>query len=287
MARHRRDLAQPGTPLAERRLGLRRRRLHGHPPRSRHARGPRPARRRSRGLRNQGAPRSRPEPLVRSAPVVSRAARLLRLVGRGPEQLGVDLRRRLRLDLRRRTRPVLPAQLRAAAARPQLVEPGGRAGVRADPAVLVRPRRRRIPHRRRARDLQGPGAARRSGDPGARHASPLLDVPPGDARGPARHGARSRRPTTRRGSSSARRTRSKSNSGPDTSADGDQLDLAFAFMLTHANLDADEMRGVVAEIEAALPADAWPCWAGLEPRHRPPRHALGSTATTRERAARS
>jgi alpha-glucosidase len=42
----------------------------------------------------------------------------------------------------------------------------------------------------------------------------------------------------------------------------DQLDLAFAFMLTHADLDADEMSGIVAEIEAALPAHAWPCWAG-------------------------
>ena len=42
----------------------------------------------------------------------------------------------------------------------------------------------------------------------------------------------------------------------------DQLDLAFAFMLTHADLDADEMRRVVAEVEAALPAHAWPCWAG-------------------------
>ncbi len=218
VARHRRDLAQPGTPFAERRLGLRRRRLHGHPPGSRHARGPRPARRRSRAPRNQGAPRSRPEPLVRSAPVVSRAARLLRLVRRGPEQLGVDLRRRLRLDARRRTRPVLPAQLRAAAARPQLVEPGGRAGVRADPAVLVRPRRRRIPHRRRARDLQGPRAARRSGDPGARHASPLLDVPTGDARGPAGMADARGDATTRRGSSSARPTRWKSSSGPGTSA---------------------------------------------------------------------
>ncbi len=53
---------------------------------------------------------------------------------------------------------------------------------------------------------------------------------------------------------------------------GDQLDLAFAFMLTHANLDADEMRGVVAEIEAALPTDAWPCWAGSN-------HDIGRLAT--------
>jgi alpha-glucosidase len=52
----------------------------------------------------------------------------------------------------------------------------------------------------------------------------------------------------------------------------DQLDLAFAFMLTHAALDADEMRGVVSEIEAALPAHAWPCWAGSN-------HDIGRLAT--------
>ncbi len=43
---------------------------------------------------------------------------------------------------------------------------------------------------------------------------------------------------------------------------GDELDLAFAFTLTHADLEADEMRRVVAEVEAALPAHAWPCWTG-------------------------
>ena len=44
--------------------------------------------------------------------------------------------------------------------------------------------------------------------------------------------------------------------------DGNELDLAFAFVLTHASLDADEMRGVVAEVEAVLPTDAWACWTG-------------------------
>jgi alpha-glucosidase len=44
--------------------------------------------------------------------------------------------------------------------------------------------------------------------------------------------------------------------------DDDELDLAFAFMLTHAELDAAEMRRVVSEVEAALPTHAWPCWAG-------------------------
>jgi Alpha amylase, catalytic domain len=58
----------------------------------------------------------------------------------------------------------------------------------------------------------------------------------------------------------------------DLVPNGDQLDLAFAFMLTHANLDAEEMRRVVAEIEAALPAHAWPCWAGSN-------HDIGRLAT--------
>ena len=53
---------------------------------------------------------------------------------------------------------------------------------------------------------------------------------------------------------------------------GDQLDLAFAFMLAHASLDADEMRGVVAEVEASLPPAAWPCWAGSN-------HDIGRLAT--------
>jgi len=42
----------------------------------------------------------------------------------------------------------------------------------------------------------------------------------------------------------------------------DELDLAFAFTLVHADLDAEQMRGVVAETEAALPAGGWPCWTG-------------------------
>ena len=50
--------------------------------------------------------------------------------GAAPERLGVDLRR-LRVDLRRGDRPVVPALLRARAARPQLGEPrGGRGDAR-------------------------------------------------------------------------------------------------------------------------------------------------------------
>jgi len=54
--------------------------------------------------------------------------------------------------------------------------------------------------------------------------------------------------------------------------DGDELDLAFAFTLVHADFEAAEMRSVVAEIEAALPAGAWPCWTGSN-------HDVGRLAT--------
>jgi alpha-glucosidase len=42
----------------------------------------------------------------------------------------------------------------------------------------------------------------------------------------------------------------------------DELGLAFNFPLLHRELDAAQMRSVVAASEAALPAAAWPCWAG-------------------------
>jgi len=42
----------------------------------------------------------------------------------------------------------------------------------------------------------------------------------------------------------------------------DELNLAFNFALVYADLDADQMRRVVAATEAALPAGAWPCWIG-------------------------
>ena len=52
----------------------------------------------------------------------------------------------------------------------------------------------------------------------------------------------------------------------------DELDLAFAFMLVHADFDAEQMRTVVAEIQVALPEGAWPCWTGSN-------HDVGRLAT--------
>ena len=109
-------------------------------------------------------------------------------------------------------------------------------------------------------------------DPRARHASPLLDVQARDARDPAElaHACRDVRPAAtppRRGVLARRRA-----VGRLLRQHGDELDLAFAFMLTHADLDAAQMRTVVAEVEAALPADAWPCWTGSN-------HDIGRLAT--------
>ena len=185
VAGRRRDLAQPDPSVAQRRLGLRRVGLHRDSPRPRNARRPRPTGRGGRDAGNPRSPRPGAEPLVDPASVVPRASRLLRLGRRDPEQLGVDLRRRSGLGVRRGAWRVLPAQLRARAAGLELVESGRALGVRANPPVLVQPRRRRLPYRRRARDLQGSRVAGRPRDPGPRHAAAVLDVPSGDPQDPA------------------------------------------------------------------------------------------------------
>ena len=41
-----------------------------------------------------------------------------------------------------------------------------------------------------------------------------------------------------------------------------ELNLAFNIAFVHADLDAEEMRGIVAATESALPPVAWPCWTG-------------------------
>ena len=71
---------------------------------------------------------------------------------------------------------VVPAPVRPRAARPQLGQPRGARRVRDDPAVLVRPGRRRLPHRRRARPGQGPGLP----DLGRRPSSPRTQCRAGD-----------------------------------------------------------------------------------------------------------
>src|SRR5689334_11047007 len=43
---------------------------------------------------------------------------------------------------------------------------------------------------------------------------------------------------------------------------GDELNLAFNFLLIHSPWDAEALRKVVTSTTAALPADAWPVWTG-------------------------
>ena len=80
---------------------------------------------------------------------------------RRPAAVGLGLRvRRPRLGAHHRTgrhpRPVVPAHLREGAAGPELGQPRGPRRLPEDPALLVRPRRGRLPCRRGPRPDQGP-----------------------------------------------------------------------------------------------------------------------------------
>lgn len=190
----RRDLVHPLVPLADGRRRLRRRRLPRHRAAVRHARRSGGAARRGPRPEHPGDHRHRAQPLLRRAPVVpGRARRGPGFAGaaavlvparprpgrrRAAQQLEVALRR-ARVDARAGRR-VVPAPLQLAPAGLQLGEPGHPPGVRGRAAVLVRPRGRRLPHRRRRRAGQGPAAAgrrRRRRDAVLRHGGPARDLP--------------------------------------------------------------------------------------------------------------
>ena len=90
------------------------------------------------------------------------------------------------VDVGRRDRAVVPPPVPARAARPQLGQARGRRGDARRPALLARPRHRRLPRRRRAPDRQGPGAARRSAEH-ARQLTTARCTTAGHARAAARH----------------------------------------------------------------------------------------------------
>ena len=100
--------------------------------------------------------------------MVPRAAGLLPVGGRGPQQLGQQLRR-ARRGRRYDGRFYYHAYL-ARAAGPRLAQPRGARGDARRPALLVRPRRRRLPDRRAAPADQGrpSGATTRRTRAGAR-----------------------------------------------------------------------------------------------------------------------
>ena len=116
--------------------------------------------------RRPGQPRARPLPLPRRPGRGRRAA---------AEQLGSRssaARPGPASPSRRHARPVVPAPVRRRAARPQLGAPRGARRVRVDPAVLARPRRRRLPRRRRPRPGQGGRPARLDAEADAARAAP-------------------------------------------------------------------------------------------------------------------
>ena len=188
-----------------------------------------------------------------------------------------------RVDARRAHGPVVPALVPARAARPELGEPGGRGGDARRAALLARPRRRRLPHRRRRTDRQGPGAARqrRAGPSAARRG--LAD----DPRAPARHPRRARRvrrPDARR---RGLPVRPATRSSP-TSTRGDQLHLAHNFIFLHLPWNAAAFRASIDDVRGAgRPRrrgrrGSWPTTTTRAP---PPASTTAARARARARGA--
>ena len=136
-------------------------------PRVRHARGRRPADRRSpraghpRGAGLRAQPHLLGSPVVPGRPVIARrrAQGLVRVARprprRRPPQRPPRPVRRAGLDAGRGHGPVLVSLVPARAAGPRLAQPGRPGGDARQPALLVRPGRGRVPDRRPVDDRQG------------------------------------------------------------------------------------------------------------------------------------
>src|SRR5579862_2590281 len=184
-ARHRRDLALAGLPVADGRFRLRRGRLLRRRSAVRLPRGFRSSARGRACAGHQADPRFRAQPqlepssLVPGEPLVApqSEARLVYLARsrarrRAAQQLDQRFRR-LGVGMGRGNRSVLLSRLPEGAARPQLAPSPAAAGDDGCVALLARPRRRRVPDRRALASDQGGGLPRQSVE---------SRLPPGDGR---------------------------------------------------------------------------------------------------------
>ena len=191
-------------------------------PRSGRSTRPRSSIAEARALGHPHDHRHRPQPRLRPAPVVpaprwppARARPSASGSGSGPAGAGRASCRRTagspifggpawtRTERRRHSRRVVPAPVRARAARPQLDAPRRPRRARGRPAVLVRPRRRRHPHRLGRPARQGPRRCPRSDRDQRPGAAPATSTATSCTTSTAA-GARSPTATTSRACSSAR-----------------------------------------------------------------------------------
>ena len=142
-------------------------------------------------------------------------------------------------------RPVVLPPVRARAARPELGQPRGPRRLPAHPAVLGRPRRRRLPGRRGARAGQGPvRAAAQQADacwPTCRWTAPTRCTTATRCTRSTPSGARCSTPTTRRGPRWPRRAPRRQRAAP-CYARPTGLGQAFNFDLLKADFDAAAYR---------------------------------------------
>ena len=247
LARRRRDLAVALLPLADGRLRLRRRRLHRRRPALRDPRRLRPADRRGPRARHPGDHRLGPQPLLRPPPLVPGLA----LLARRPQARLVRLARRAARRPAARPAPSRPS--RASGRRgPTTRPPASGTGTSSPPAsptstgptrelaeaharhaaLLARPRRRRLPHRR---------------------------GPPPRPRRPAAACAACWRSTT--GAWRWARSTCSTRSGCVAFlVTGDGLHLAHNFVFLRTPWRAEAFRDVIDEFERLAGALAWPSW---------------------------
>ena len=164
-ARRRRGLAHAVLPVPWRRPRLRRRRTTSTSTRSSGrsttSTSSSPLRMRRRHPRHR---RHRPEPLVARASVVPGRPLALRHRARVERRCRTTGRRTGAAPRGRSTRSGTSGTCTCSrrAARPRLAQRAGARRLRRDPPLLARPRRRRLPDRRRARARQGRDARRRA-----------------------------------------------------------------------------------------------------------------------------